>query len=309
SRVGSWLYGTAFRLAKKACRARTRRSRYEARHAPRPPAEPLQTLTAAELLAALDAELLLLPERHRQPLLLCYWQGMTQAEAAETLGCSEGSIKGRLERGRKRLSERLTKRGFAPQVLLASTLAATVPDDLFARTAALAKPAAPIPAAVAALASGGSAIFRIPLAIGAVLTVVALVVAGVRQKAPAPPPAPAPALPNAPALGPLPQTASDALPKGAIARIGTTWMRDTSWINVIAFSADGKRLAWGSEHGRIQICEASTGKPQVELRPDPKFRFSPVTEMAFSPDGKLLAASGFWSPWVFVWDLGTGKPV
>ena len=50
----------------------------------------------------------------------------------------DGAVKGRLERGRRRLAERLGKRGFAPQLLLAATVAAAVPEDLFARAVALA---------------------------------------------------------------------------------------------------------------------------------------------------------------------------
>ena len=41
------------------------------------------------------------------------------------------------------------------------------------------------------------------------------------------------------------------------------------FVKAVAFSADGKRMAWGCEGGRIQICEAATGKPQLEVRPSP----------------------------------------
>src|SRR5438477_142607 len=89
-------------------------------------------------------------DRHGPLLLrLCFWQGLTQDEAARRLGCSPGAVKGRLERGRARLAERLTKRGIAPAVLLAAPLAtAAVPGDLLAKAARL--PAGPVLPAIAA---------------------------------------------------------------------------------------------------------------------------------------------------------------
>ena len=95
-------------------------------------------MTARELLAALDAELARLPASQRVPLVLCYWQGLTQADAARRLGWSAGAVKGRLERGRTRLAERLRRRGFGPEVLLLAPVAdAALPGDLLARTAVL----------------------------------------------------------------------------------------------------------------------------------------------------------------------------
>ena len=46
---------------------------------------------------------------YRLPLLLCYWQGLTQDQTARQLGWSAGSVKGRLERGRKLLADRLVE--------------------------------------------------------------------------------------------------------------------------------------------------------------------------------------------------------
>src|SRR5439155_555929 len=59
----------------------------------------------------LDEELCRLPDVFRLPLVLCCLEGRTQSEAATLLGWTLGSVKGRLERGRQRLKDRLTHRG------------------------------------------------------------------------------------------------------------------------------------------------------------------------------------------------------
>ena len=70
-------------------------------------------MTGRELLAALDEELDRLPPRYREPLVLCYLEGLTRDEAATRLGVPPATLKTRLDRGRKRLGDALTKRGVA----------------------------------------------------------------------------------------------------------------------------------------------------------------------------------------------------
>src|SRR5439155_2599505 len=60
----------------------------------------------------------------------------------------------------------------------------------------------------------------------------------------------------------------DPLPEGAVARIGTSRLRDSAGTTVIAFSQDGRRLAYGNENGLIHVCEAADGKPLFDLQPD-----------------------------------------
>ena len=93
--------------------------------------------------AAIDEELALLPQRYRAPLVLCYLEGRTRDEAAQLLGWSEGTLRGRLERGRDALRARLTRRGIGlSAVLLASALgheaAIAAPVVLVAATVAAA---------------------------------------------------------------------------------------------------------------------------------------------------------------------------
>src|SRR5438128_387118 len=76
--VASWLYKAAHQLALKLRTAAMRRTRREGNAAPPRSANPLADISAQELLALLDEELLKLPERLRAPLVLCYLQGATR---------------------------------------------------------------------------------------------------------------------------------------------------------------------------------------------------------------------------------------
>src|SRR5205085_900514 len=53
---------------------------------------------------------------------------------------------------------------------------------------------------------------------------------------------------------------------------------------------------------RVLVCEAATGKPLLEIPPNPAHR-TPATEVAFSADGKLLAVGGYWAKEVRLFDL------
>jgi RNA polymerase sigma factor (sigma-70 family) len=120
--VGSWLYGVAYRLGRKA------RSRLRFAHQPRNvnvPDDPATTAAWTDLLAALDHELHRLPDRLRAPLLLCYYDGCTQDEAARRLGWSLGTLRRRLNQGRDLLRVRLTARGATLGAGLLATVLAT----------------------------------------------------------------------------------------------------------------------------------------------------------------------------------------
>jgi uncharacterized protein (TIGR03067 family) len=70
-------------------------------------------ISVRELGAVVHEELRRLPEAQRQPLLLCYLEGLSQEEAAQQLGWPRGTLKRRLERGRDRLRKVLERRGLA----------------------------------------------------------------------------------------------------------------------------------------------------------------------------------------------------
>ena len=124
--VGSWLFGVAYRISARA-RARTARRRFSERMiAERTPES--YTPGHADLdLDILHAEVARLPERLRSPIVLCYLQGLTYLEASRQLEVPESVLRGRLERAKKRLYHRLTRRGVtSPAGLLAAVAAGSM---------------------------------------------------------------------------------------------------------------------------------------------------------------------------------------
>src|SRR5262249_13146615 len=130
--VAGWLYAVALRLAAKArCQAARR-----PRTAPVEPAAPapFAALSPRELLGALDEEMAVLPERLRGPAVLCWLEGRTQQEAARLLDVPFITLRRRLERGKRLLHARLTRRGMTLAVALAApALADAVPATALAK--------------------------------------------------------------------------------------------------------------------------------------------------------------------------------
>ncbi|MGL6073451.1 MAG: sigma-70 family RNA polymerase sigma factor [Fimbriiglobus sp.] len=125
--LGSWLHGTAWRVATKIRQRRRHESLPDA-------AAPEDRLT--EALQALDDELLQLPSKYREPIILCYLQELTQDQAAQNLGLSRSTLKRRLESGRERLRLRLERRGFELGGILALAALGTTATAATTTTAA-----------------------------------------------------------------------------------------------------------------------------------------------------------------------------
>lgn len=116
--AANWLYATARKVAANARLATARRTRREGLAAVHEAVPPAETMTGQELIGILDEELDRLPPRYREPLVLCYLEGLTRDQAAHRLGVSDAALKKQLERGRVKLAGALTKRGVALGVVL-----------------------------------------------------------------------------------------------------------------------------------------------------------------------------------------------
>ncbi len=326
-RLGGYLHTVAWRIACKA-RAPLQRRRAlpltsAAAALDRQP-DPLADLSARDMLGVLDAELQRLPDVERVALVLCCLEGLTQEEAARRLGWTPDSVRGRLQRGRARLAARLVRRGLSlPAVLLVVTAA-----DGTSATAMPAALAGNTVRAALAFATGGrgsatpavllarhgmqgltltqlkwglAALFLAVLVVGGVASAVNHCLLAKQPETQTRIPAPPADETSAAHLDLL----GDPLPEGALARIGTTRMRADGYVTAIVYSDDGRLMAFGTETGNVQVCDAATGKPEFEL---PRIAATyPVSELAFSPDAQTLAVSGFWCKEVHLVDVRTHK--
>jgi RNA polymerase sigma factor (sigma-70 family) len=147
-RLANWLYGVANRVARKAKLTAARRERHERAVAGNSFTAPVTVgPDGAELRAVLDEEMVALPEKYREPLVLCYLEGLTNEDAARRLGWPPGSMSYRLARGRELLRRRLARRGLVClalwpvflQVLSERASAGEVPPELIDTTVDRAK--------------------------------------------------------------------------------------------------------------------------------------------------------------------------
>jgi len=113
--LAGWLYQVAYRVAIQANTAAARRRSLERQVGQMAVATSTNGPAASDdLLPALHEEIARLPEKYRLAIVLCDLEGMTQAQAAGQLHCSERTLRHRLAEGRARLKRRLARRGLAP---------------------------------------------------------------------------------------------------------------------------------------------------------------------------------------------------
>jgi RNA polymerase sigma factor (sigma-70 family) len=253
--LSSWLYTVAYHLALKA-RAHAARRRAIEQPIASVPAEPASSENGNDVRLVLDEELDRLPEKYRAPVVLCYFQGKTNEEAARQLGWPVGTVWGRLARARELLRQRLGRRGMA--LTLAALETALTENGVTA--------AAPVSLA-------GSTVRR-----------ASLVSAGSEGVS-----------------GSVAPLVAGALKETLVARLKVA----AAVVLLLAAAGLGVGLV---THQAVLALAAEAAEADVKS-PEPAGSLrqeSPVTFMAFSPDGKLLATEG--DDWnIVLWDVAARR--
>jgi RNA polymerase sigma-70 factor (ECF subfamily) len=104
--MSTWLYRTAVNAALDALRRRRRRLALMNWYRPAT-SEPAERTEAHAVLAEVAALLAMVPPEQAAALVLTQVEGLTNAEAAELLGCTEGALEQRLIRARAALRRRI----------------------------------------------------------------------------------------------------------------------------------------------------------------------------------------------------------
>jgi RNA polymerase sigma factor (sigma-70 family) len=313
----SWLHRVAYHIARNLKRDLARRRARQPLIPEPAPADPAAEVSWREVEGLLDEELARLPEHYRAPLVLCYLEGKTRDEAALQLGWSLPTLRGRLERGRERLRARLIRRGLTlSAALMASGLAAhataaAMPPALWVgtvksgllhatgktcvspRVAALAEcairtlAATKLKAAFTLLAVALAAGLAIGFATSSTkpLGKPTEVTMATSQDA-----APVRALPLTDADG-------DALPAGAIRRLGSLRFRQGIGATYLLPLPDGKALLSGSFGSPVFMWDFPSGKLIREIPPS--------RMAALSGNGRTLALAQ--GDAIRLWDIPSGK--
>src|SRR5438552_913993 len=269
----AWLHKTTCRVAAKL-RANRRvpatppPERYEQ-------CDPAAALVWREVCAALDEELQRLPERLRSPLVLCYLSGLTRDEAAKQLGWTLGTLKRRLEEGRKALRVRLERRGIAAvglalAVLTPEALQSAVSTSLLESSLSLVfSTGTVVPATISVLVVGSATAMK-GLAMKSILALLAVVAVGVGIYAgmgPADPPTNA-AEKRAEARPPEGENVvpmEDPLPAGSTLRFGTSRFRYGSRVKSLSVSPDGKTAFVANDSDLSRVFDLASGRGLFSL--------------------------------------------
>jgi RNA polymerase sigma factor (sigma-70 family) len=344
--LAGWLYGVARRVALKARLRAARQRDAERRGMDQANGangtDALEQAARSEAGAVLDEELQHLPEKYRLPLILCYFEGRTYEEAADELGLPSGSMGKRLHQAQDRLRQRLLRRGVAfsasgvAGLLAATAQAAPAALQVAAVRASLLFAAGKLSAAaVPAVALAESALHALWLSKIKQGAVAALIMAALLGGGGA-----------ALVFGPgttAPRTASSSDADTATLASIRSWREGWSktWkgemVHSLALDREGKIAALGRLDGTVLLLDAATGKEIGTLGkknevpngpappPVPVFQgfpgvgggagFGPpgmgaagdsINCVAFSPDGKTLAAAGA-SGTIRLWDVANRR--
>ncbi len=136
--MASWLFGVARRIAARSRVDAARRRKHERRAAEMASRSDVQDESPG-LGPVLCEEVAKLPEKYREVVVLCCFEGNSYQAAAQRLGRPIGTVKVRLSRARRLLLDRLTRRGLglpagAAVLGVSAETAAGVPITLAQRT-------------------------------------------------------------------------------------------------------------------------------------------------------------------------------
>jgi RNA polymerase sigma factor (sigma-70 family) len=134
-----WLYTVAYRTA-LAARARINRRRKKEQQVDSMPDPEVTAPAVKDWRALLDEELSRLPEKYRLPVILCDLESRPRKEVCRQLRLAEGTLSSRLSTARRKLAERLTRRGLglsaaALATMIPETASAAIPPSLIGSTA------------------------------------------------------------------------------------------------------------------------------------------------------------------------------
>ena len=304
----------ALKARRKAAACATKSQRVE--KLPDTHNDPLMQLTAREVLTVFDEEVARLPKAQRSAVLLCCLEGHTREEAAAILGCSPGSLKGHLERGRRRLQARLQRRGIAlPAALALATVsrseAASVLTIQSTVKAALSgissSPTTALAHSVLQAMFWPKLVGTMAVALTLILAASATVVLVQRDALTETPEDKKPVVSDASKPQVRTDALGDPLPEGAIARLGTVRFRHGGRIHRMMFSADGRQLlSTGTD--AVRVWDIATGKERKTLIAPPGENWG-WGASDLSSDGEQLAVVHCPSNTIDIWSVRRGKKI
>lgn len=118
--LAAWLHRVAYRAAIRLLRNKKRHATAQSPLEVEMSEDKLLQIQRREESSILLEELRSLPDKYQVPLILCYFEGRTRSAAAEEMGCTTATVKGRLARGKSMLRIRMTRRGVGFSVAMAA---------------------------------------------------------------------------------------------------------------------------------------------------------------------------------------------